>query len=240
MIKVEQAKELTYRQELYHQSLRGSDKQPIRVRVNGKCKLWKRSPERFQVPVKHGLYDSGYITETNCHDWCLTEDDAMLHPLRYFGDWNLYFNKTGLRPTKYICSACKQMKHIPKDNPGYTLDTEKIICYECGDKKIIELMKEKGKAYLTCREATRQSMELYYKEFKEKHPGTFPIEKQYLDIFAFTGQPVFRSFQFYKEKHFLHVWFMGPDNFIWYGRVSLKRNSESTNLFCKRTKKTKW
>ena len=89
MLTINEAKELQYRQELYHQTMRGSDNLPLRVRVNGKCKLWKRSPDRFQVPVKHGLYDSGYITETNCRDWCLTEDDAMLHPLRYFGDCSL-------------------------------------------------------------------------------------------------------------------------------------------------------
>lgn len=36
-------------------------------RANGKCKTWKRNPERFQLPIKHGLYSYGYITEENAH-----------------------------------------------------------------------------------------------------------------------------------------------------------------------------
>jgi len=34
-----------------------------RVKVNGKPKTWKRSPERVQIPYKYGLYEYGYITE---------------------------------------------------------------------------------------------------------------------------------------------------------------------------------
>ena len=32
-------------------------------RANGKPKLWKRSPDRVELPVKFGLYDYGYIRE---------------------------------------------------------------------------------------------------------------------------------------------------------------------------------
>lgn len=34
-------------------------------RRNGKTKTWKRNATKFQIPVKHGLYDYGYITEEN-------------------------------------------------------------------------------------------------------------------------------------------------------------------------------
>jgi hypothetical protein len=40
---------------------------PIAWRANGKCKVWKRSPDRFSLPVKHGLYSYGYITEENAN-----------------------------------------------------------------------------------------------------------------------------------------------------------------------------
>lgn len=40
---------------------------PINWRANGRCKTWKRTPERFQLPIKHGLYNYGYITEDNAH-----------------------------------------------------------------------------------------------------------------------------------------------------------------------------
>jgi len=36
-------------------------------KINGKIKLWKRSPERFQLPLKHGLYDYAYLTNENAH-----------------------------------------------------------------------------------------------------------------------------------------------------------------------------
>jgi hypothetical protein len=40
---------------------------PNKWRANGKCKTWKRSPERFSLPIKFGLYGYGHITEENCH-----------------------------------------------------------------------------------------------------------------------------------------------------------------------------
>lgn len=34
-------------------------------RRNGQTKTWKRSPERFRIPVKYGMYAYGYIDETD-------------------------------------------------------------------------------------------------------------------------------------------------------------------------------
>lgn len=36
-------------------------------RRNGKTKTWKTRPNDFNIPVKHGLYDYGYITQDNAH-----------------------------------------------------------------------------------------------------------------------------------------------------------------------------
>jgi hypothetical protein len=33
----------------------------MRVRVTGKCKVWVTRPSEFRLPVKYGLYDSGYV-----------------------------------------------------------------------------------------------------------------------------------------------------------------------------------
>lgn len=38
-----------------------------RWRANGKCQVWVRSPERFKLPVKFGLWEYTYITELNAH-----------------------------------------------------------------------------------------------------------------------------------------------------------------------------
>jgi hypothetical protein len=43
------------------------DGTPRAWRVNGKVKLWKTNPNRISVPVKWGLREYGYITESNLH-----------------------------------------------------------------------------------------------------------------------------------------------------------------------------
>ncbi len=60
MITLEQAKELK-RGDVVHDVEVGGGHHCIRWKVNGKVKLWKRSPKRIQIPVKHGLHDYGYI-----------------------------------------------------------------------------------------------------------------------------------------------------------------------------------
>jgi len=77
MITLEQAKALTWRDTLYHVTNRNSDGSPQRWRVNGKVKTWKRSPERVQIPVKHGLYSYGYVTEDDLDLVCLDESEAL-------------------------------------------------------------------------------------------------------------------------------------------------------------------
>jgi len=62
---------------VYHINLRNADKTPLRARISGRCKTWKRSPERFQIPFKHGMYEHGYITEENAGLWRLTEEAAI-------------------------------------------------------------------------------------------------------------------------------------------------------------------
>jgi len=64
MITKEQALKLEYGQVLYHKVQRNADGSPRRWRVNGKVKTWKRSPERFKVPLKYGLYGYDYLDET--------------------------------------------------------------------------------------------------------------------------------------------------------------------------------
>jgi hypothetical protein len=47
-------------------------------RSNGRCKTWKRSPEKFKLPIKHGLWDYGYITEQNAQYFHREEDCEAL------------------------------------------------------------------------------------------------------------------------------------------------------------------
>jgi hypothetical protein len=54
-----------------HCSLKNSDGTPVRARQTGKLKVWVRSPSKFQLPVKHGMYQSFYIDNNNASDWRL-------------------------------------------------------------------------------------------------------------------------------------------------------------------------
>lgn len=51
MITKEQAMVLRHGDILHHISEVNADETPVRWRVNGKVKTWKRSPERFRVPI---------------------------------------------------------------------------------------------------------------------------------------------------------------------------------------------
>lgn len=59
-----QAKRLRIGDVLYHTINRNADGTPQRWRVSGKVKLWKRSPNRVQVPIKNGLRNCDYLVES--------------------------------------------------------------------------------------------------------------------------------------------------------------------------------
>ena len=60
-ITLKQAKSLTWRDNLEHVKLTNADGTPMRFRINGAVKTWKRDLSRIRVPLKHGLYDTGYL-----------------------------------------------------------------------------------------------------------------------------------------------------------------------------------
>jgi len=55
---------------VHHKTLTNADGTPRRYRVNGKCKTWQ-TREGWQLPVKRGLYEFGYITADNAGEWRL-------------------------------------------------------------------------------------------------------------------------------------------------------------------------
>ena len=54
---------------LEHSFLVDYDGSPSKCRVTGACKTWKRTPEKFKLPVKRGLYEYFYISENNGNQW---------------------------------------------------------------------------------------------------------------------------------------------------------------------------
>jgi hypothetical protein len=69
---LEEAKNLSFGEIIHHASLKNSDGTPQRFKVNGKVRLWKRTPGKILVPLKRGLYEYGYLVETNIDDFVLT------------------------------------------------------------------------------------------------------------------------------------------------------------------------
>lgn len=63
---------LHYGQILHSKTTKNRDGTPMRVRVNGKVRTWKTRPDDFQIPVKHGLRNCGYVDNCdvrNAADW---------------------------------------------------------------------------------------------------------------------------------------------------------------------------
>ena len=80
-ITLEQAKQLRYGDTLHHVSLTNKNGTPLRVRVTGEVKTWKRDPDRIRVPLKHGLYDYGELTNgtwEGSKGFCLHLDDVSI------------------------------------------------------------------------------------------------------------------------------------------------------------------
>lgn len=75
-ITLEQAKNLHYGQHVWVNDRFNANGTPMKAKINGGPKTWKRQPERVQIPFKHGLYDYGYLDETDLGRICLTEAEA--------------------------------------------------------------------------------------------------------------------------------------------------------------------
>ena len=78
MITKDQAVAATHRDIFYHCTLTNTDGSQLRARVNGKCKTWKRHPEHFSLPMKHGMYTYFYLTPATQHDWATTPPAAIV------------------------------------------------------------------------------------------------------------------------------------------------------------------
>lgn len=62
-----------------HVGVRGGVTERVtNVRRNGATKVWKRSPDRFSVPIKYGMYEYACITEGNCSDFHVESECPLL------------------------------------------------------------------------------------------------------------------------------------------------------------------
>jgi hypothetical protein len=85
MITFEQAKQLQYGQEIQHVTLKNADGTPMKFRVSGSVKTWKREPYRVRIPIKRGLCETGYLTNGSWEsgrNWNLTLNDVTMESCR--------------------------------------------------------------------------------------------------------------------------------------------------------------
>jgi hypothetical protein len=64
---------------LYHVNFTNKDGTPLRARPTGKCKTWKRDPERWQLPVKVGSKTHSRIDNLGAVSWCLTAEEVQMY-----------------------------------------------------------------------------------------------------------------------------------------------------------------
>ena len=68
---LEKAKTLKRCDIIYHKINKNSNGTHQKWKVNGKIKLWLTDKNRFQIPVKHGLYSYGYIDQHNFKEFMI-------------------------------------------------------------------------------------------------------------------------------------------------------------------------
>jgi hypothetical protein len=72
-----QVKRLTIGTPLYLLGSYNADGTPMKYKVCGGAKLWKTRPSDFQLPVKKGINNAGFITQDNMHMFSMVEPVAI-------------------------------------------------------------------------------------------------------------------------------------------------------------------
>lgn len=76
-MRLSEAKRLKIDQTIFSNIYRNTDGSPQRFVVNGAVKLWKRDKNRFQVPLKRGLWQHCYLTRCNYRNFSISEERAL-------------------------------------------------------------------------------------------------------------------------------------------------------------------
>ena len=90
-MRLSEAKGLRVGQIVYVIDQHNANGTPMKAKVSGRVRTWVTKPEKVQVPIKHGLRDSSYITETNLKTFTLTIPATIKpqlskeHVIRVFG-----------------------------------------------------------------------------------------------------------------------------------------------------------
>ena len=75
-MKLDDAKNLSQGQVVYHVTKKNADGTPMKARVTS-VKTWKKSPERVRVRLKRGLYDYAEYTENEICQLTTNQEDNI-------------------------------------------------------------------------------------------------------------------------------------------------------------------
>lgn len=237
----EDALKVTHGQTLYHLTLKNSDNTPVRARVNGICKTWKKDLNKFQLPVKHGLKTCFYITEENGKYWSINEEDANFHPIKNTVDREKFAKLTGELPNNFICTTCKKTyeivynKRFLSSHKSYAVIGEnyECECLSCNLVKLNKLLKDQNKITLYLKEPSKDETDKYYDSIPN---SKIVIREKYYEL-STSIHLVARSYRFYTTKHNwggkrLHLWFRDIHGTIWYGF----NIGDNDIVYCRKTK----
>lgn len=73
-IALEEAKNLSLGDILHHKTAKNADGTPMRFKVNGQVKTWKKDKDRVRVPLKRGMYEYSYLTEDNLDNFSFASE----------------------------------------------------------------------------------------------------------------------------------------------------------------------
>jgi len=98
----------------------------LKARVTGEPNLWKKSPGKVRVPIKHGFYNNGSINEDNCQFFHREADCPVLASLHgttglMVGDLVRVLNH---RYPEYIGKTARILSERPT---GFTIELDSSV-----------------------------------------------------------------------------------------------------------------
>lgn len=108
----------------YHATLRNADGSAVRCRVNGAMKTWKRRPDDFRLPVKHGLRDCFYITPQNVAEWLLVDPTEQHREMGRIEKRKIEIRKE----LKLTDNTPDEILHDAMIDAGYEPAVAKLVC----------------------------------------------------------------------------------------------------------------
>lgn len=92
-------------------------------KVSGKVKTWAKDASKVRVPLKHGMYSYGYLTERNLHLLSFPAEDSVI-----FKDLSIGTFFTFANGTSFLLEVQKISPRMYVDSEGNRYRIGSILC----------------------------------------------------------------------------------------------------------------